>query len=166
MDEVLEKTIESWIYNNPQKCVEKGFPKFYKNIQNQYRLPSSKRIDIFTWEVREDALFFKIIELKRGEYGTSALSQAAEYLFEVLVQCLGHFSEIKYEIVLVGTEMDCSLDKVALVCTNVCFCRYLYDMDGVSFTYDYYVDEGDFCKPKKEPNMRGIDFVNELKQSQ
>lgn len=63
----LETDIEQIIFDNRNDLHNRGFIKFLKNTNRQHRLPSGKIIDLITFQVDDDAIRFKVIELKRGE---------------------------------------------------------------------------------------------------
>src|SRR5579871_3922858 len=106
MNDFLEKTLEDIIYDHKEIIHERGFSKFYKNTERQFRLPNGQIIDLFTFEIMDDILYFKIIELKRLELNLSSIWQIYSYFQFIWEQCVNRYKDVKYELILAGRTAD------------------------------------------------------------
>lgn len=167
MEGFTEKTIEDIIMTNLEKVVDRGFPTFYSNVKRQYRLPSGLIMDIFTWEVVDDVLYFKIIELKRRKIVFTDLWQICAYYVEVTGRTNFSFSEVRGEVILVGSCIDQEIRNVMSLGLSVDIYKYSYDFNGInfykwekvnsweSFSVENNPDNESFCLGLESPELKG-----------
>lgn len=129
-----EEQLESLIFDNKDKVHEKGLPKFYKHTIRQFILPSKKIIDLFTFEVRDDVLYFRIIELKRDMIFNDSFMQILGY-YSTVMRCLGKsFLSVRFDLVLVGYEINSSCSVLSdLMKDYLSVYMYNFDYTGMSF---------------------------------
>lgn len=130
----LEKTLEDIIMGNPEKCVERGFPAFYKNIKRQVRLPSAGIVDIMSWEIFDNELSVNIIELKKSEISISTYTQVIQYGVDVLKATHSAFEKVNVQLYVVGSEISSDALNILSWGVNIHNVCYVYDYDGIRFT--------------------------------
>lgn len=62
----LENDLEAIIFQNRNALHTRGLPPFHSKICRQFTLPSGKRMDIFSFEIRNNELYFSVWELKKS----------------------------------------------------------------------------------------------------
>ncbi len=152
---LTEEQLESFIYDNRDKIHEKGLPKFYQNTIRQFRLPNNKIIDLFTYEVKDNVLYFRVIELKKELVWVDTITQALGYTAFVNVLTDFCFTEVRPEFILVGSQIN----NLALACTHF--------LDKFLSIYDYQLKYEGILFSKKEYQQcihkNSYDFCNLLK---
>lgn len=131
----LERTLEDIIYESRATIHERGLPPFYKNTKRQFRLPSGKTIDIFTWEIDEkDSSFYaRIYELKKELLTEAALLQILGYYEEIFCAVKVDYKTVVIENILVGTAYTNTLRKIQHITDDIKMFSYKYCYDGVRF---------------------------------
>lgn len=129
----LEKTLEDIVFENKSIIHTKGFPKFKKNVFRQVAMPSGRKIDIFSYEIKDGKLYADIFELKLDRINTDAVCQAYNYFSELFQVIEGGFRSFDIHIVLIGRKYD-TIDIFNKM--NLSYSCYTYDytMDGIMFT--------------------------------
>lgn len=129
-----EEQLESFIYDNRNKIHERGLPKFYAHTIRQFRLSDKKIIDLFTFEIIEDVLYFRIIELKKDFIGLDAIIQILGYCGNIKALTEFHFTDVRYEMLLIGTTINplviCSAD---LLTPHLNIFLYDFTYEGIFF---------------------------------
>lgn len=122
----LEKTLEQIIYENRKVISEKGLPVFYENAKRQFCLPSGKIVDIFTWELDNGCLKFRIIELKREDIDDAAYWQILKYVNEFVNHIFGMFKKIEYSCVLIGSGLSTTIASASIFPSELKLYQYRY----------------------------------------
>lgn len=138
----LEKDLEDIMVEYHRKLKVRGFEDFYEHIERQFYLPSGKKIDIITWEIKGDVLYAKIIELKKDSTNEAALFQGLGYMQEFCECTAEEFSDLKVDLILVGTNIYNSVSNFLSVNPkNLKLYEYEYSFDGIKFRlHDYSVE--------------------------
>jgi hypothetical protein len=172
LSDFLEKTLEDIIYNYSHKIHEQGFCEFYLNKERQFRLPSGRIIDILTWEIKGDVLYFKIIELKRGCCDEAAFWQGLAYLNEFVAYIYPHFSNIRSKIILCGRSISENIENLLMVTGHAHAYVYKYAYDGIRFStnqtgnksgIDQYSEEQMTKIPLTHSSSFGIELSEKLR---
>ena len=79
MTALSEEQLETFIYDYRDRIHEKGFPKFYEHTVRQFALPNKKIIDLLTWEIKDNTLSLRIIELKKDFVLNDSIIQIMGY---------------------------------------------------------------------------------------
>lgn len=128
-----EATLEEMVINNLGFVQLRGFPEVYAKNKRQFKLPTGKVCDIFSYELIDNELRCKIFELKRGEIGIAALFQVLEY-GETIAKCsFGAFEKINIELYLIGSDLSVELFNLFAWGLNVKILTYEYKVDGIYF---------------------------------
>lgn len=160
MKPFFEKDLEDLIMEHKDNIDERGFVPLFSNTVQQFILPSGKKIDILSYEKKDDDIIVYIIELKRGKTKIASLLQAYEYLDELLEILYGvGYGMIYASVILVGYENTPVPICKFLNCPALFF-SYHYDIDGLKFTQQEVVSphygqtqyyEGGIVISKNEP---------------
>lgn len=151
VNDFLEKTLEEIIFEHKDIIHEKGFIKFYEKTFRQFYLPSGRKIDIFSFQIKEDILYFKIVELKRECLTIESMIQISDYFYELMYMSVPIFKEVKYELVLVGRSLDEKLMFIPDLGLGIDLFTYQYKIDGIYFHkvdkgIDYLISKEDWAK--------------------
>jgi hypothetical protein len=131
-----EKDLEAMIMENLPTMKDRGLPIFYKNTRNQVPLILDGICDILTWEIVNDKLFIRFIELKRHEVDIPALFQSIKYYQNsfLLRKSFFDFSQVFADIVLIGSERSDNLEELTyLNITNLSVYKYDFGFNGLFF---------------------------------
>lgn len=128
----LEKTLEDIVYENRNVIHQRGLPQIRTNSFRQFYLPSGVKLDIASFEVIGDCLYFDIWELKRDNINYSTLHQAYGYLDEIRCLCSDLFNECVFHIILVGKTYNPMPLLIDFKIKTSCY-TYSYEMNGISF---------------------------------
>ena|ERR1700760_201336 len=101
----LETTLEQIIFTHKDNIHEYGLPKLFKNTERQFRLPSGKIIDLFSFEIKENIVHCLIFELKKENIDESTLIQAYNYSFELSALLDKKFFGWDAKIILIGEQV-------------------------------------------------------------
>lgn len=168
MGDISEKNLETMIFKNRHTIHERGFIKFYANTERQFRLPNGLIIDIFTYEVIDDVLFFKIIELKVTAMTPDAIFQLIRYFSFLHVYTQDQFKNVKWELILVGCDhTEHSLDIMGLG-IKISFYEFEFGFNGLFFKREpceeLDFNDGKFGEFSSEEIVNSIkSFSSELK---
>lgn len=161
----LEKTLEQLIFLNRKVVHERGLPAFYKNAERQFRLPSGKIIDIFSFEfVHENSLHCRIYELKKDLLTIDSFLQILNYYNEIFGLLYPSFASIKVEGILVGSGITPDLEGIEEPITDISFYVYRYDFDGLKF------EKQEKCSDYTPEELKGyisekeINFLTRLRE--
>lgn len=167
MGTFLEKTLEDIIFENRGQIHEKGFCKLYENCERQFVLPSLKKIDILSWEVRDEVLYAKIIELKRNICDEIAFWQGVGYYAEFMPKVINHFKECHIDLVLCGSDYSSQVWDLCFFDIPLEIFTYKYAWDGVRFenwhTKLLISDHKNWRLTNKVNTVEHLDFANRLK---
>ena len=133
MNDFFEKTLEDMIFEKRNSIDEKGLNVFYKNSMRQVYLPCGKKIDILTWEIDNDTIYARIIEIKREKIDEKAFWQSIEYYSELLTALSGYFKEYNLEVVLIGTGCSLNIRNAQHISNILRVFEYSYGFDGIMF---------------------------------
>lgn len=128
-----EATLENMIMDNIGFCQLRGFPEVYNKTNRQFRLPTGKICDLFSYELNNNSLNCKIFELKRGELGVSALLQVIEYGIDAAKYSSWSFENVNIELYLIGSEINDEMLNLIGWGVNVKVLTYEYRFDGIHF---------------------------------
>lgn len=158
----LEKTLEEIVFENKDTVKDRGFMSFYQHTFRQYYLPSGKKIDIFSYEIVDNILYFRIVELKKECLNYAAFKQIMVYFFEVLEHTLGHFSKVEGKLTLVGKILDTDAFLLSENGGLLEFYLYKYTYDGIYFkkVFPHSPDE----PPMPETLKPNIQFCEKLSE--
>lgn len=132
MNTFFEKKLEQIVFEQRKIAHTKGLDIFYENAERQVYL-SGKKVDILTWEIKEEVIYARIIEFKREKVKEGALFQVLDYYQEFFINIAGAFKGYKIEMVLVGTEISLNVKSAANVTNNLKLYEYDYNFDGIFF---------------------------------
>lgn len=133
MPDFSEKSLEIMIFENRHAIRDRGFDKFYKHTERQFKLPNGGIIDLFTYEIEGDHIKFRIIELKKGKLNLAAFDQILSYFIEVWAILDRSFKKVTYECVLVGEEVDDFIEGLLMFGTDMNIFTYSFGYDGLFF---------------------------------
>lgn len=105
MKDFLEQTLEDIIFSNRNIIHEKGLSRLYQNSIRQFVLPSGKKIDIFSFEIKDCVIEFSVIELKKDKGDLQTIVQAIEYYGELCEIMNSNFSIHVGKIIVVGSDI-------------------------------------------------------------
>lgn len=170
MGDFSEKSLETMMFENKEALKERGFDRFYKKTERQFRLPNGCYIDLFTYEIDGDHLKFRVIELKKGQLNFDAYSQLCGYFCMVCELVQRCFSKITYECILIGESLGEDIQEILLLGSDVSVYTYSFGYDGLFFKYwNKYADLepgvwGDI--PADEPfRVKSETFSNYLRKN-
>lgn len=134
LNSFTEKDLETMIMDNRSIISERGLSIFYKNTDRQVKVPLGGIIDIFTWEISENTLFARVIELKKDEISMVALVQALDYY-----ECVSYnrmlFDKVSIEIILIGSVIKDDLKFLKnMEIPNLSLYTYDFGFNGLFFT--------------------------------
>lgn len=129
----LERTLEDIIFENRNVIQERGFPKFKEKVFRQVILPSGKKIDILSLQIKNGHLEFDVFELKRETININTACQAYYYVEEISRLVANEFVSCKPSIVLVGKYYE-NIPLLKELKIPISVYTYSYHMDGISFT--------------------------------
>jgi hypothetical protein len=136
---LTEDQLEELIYEYRNDIHERGLPKFYTNTIRQFVLPNKKVIDLFTYEIIDNELYFRIIELKKDFIWVDAFIQIIGYFATVKALSDTKFSNIHYDLVLAGEGINViPLAVLNLFHGNVKVYTYDLTYEGIRFTEQIY----------------------------
>lgn len=153
----LEKTLEEMVFFNQEEAINRGFPEFYKNTKNQFRLPSGKIIDIFSFEIIDDVFYCKIFELKRDQINIQTAYQAIGYGREVAKLTGSYYKSKDIQLYLVGSDMDTEFFNLSSWGANFHAYVYQYKIDGIKFEA---MSSCNCCWYTQNPDEYGSDEIN------
>ncbi len=159
-----EHDLEQLIYDQRFTIHERGFPRFYANTKRQFRLPNGKVIDIFTWEVVDDCLRYKIIELKKDWLTGRSLAQLANYYVWIKTFLTGNFRKIEPELILVGYSSDANLLDLVEMGIKVSTYHYNWNEDGLTFQKWKQVKEYRMADLHIDHIIQGRDLSEKLRK--
>jgi hypothetical protein len=133
MNDFFEKTLEDMIYENRDSIKDKGLDIFYKNTIRQFEITANK-FDMFTWEIVEDTLFCRIIELKRDKLTYDNVFQILEYNAILMCAMFGYFKIIKMELILIGSVIPSQIVNITHISNIFRLFKYDYTINGIKFT--------------------------------
>lgn len=133
MPDFSEKSLETMMFENRKEIHERGFDRFYENVIRQFRLPNGGIIDLFTFEIENNELKFRIIELKKGCIDSAAYWQIFGYFIEVASKTEHDFEKVTYELVLVGESLTEEIETMVMVGTDLAIYTYSFGYDGLVF---------------------------------
>jgi len=163
MNDFHEKTVEDIMFENKHIIHERGFENFYEHTIRQFILPSGKIIDLFTYEIKNKILHFKIIELKRDSITEGSIFQIGRYILELIELTRGLFEKIEYKLIIVGSTINEPAIIILDLGIKIDFYIYKYEYDGINFKklsagmYPYFDVE-------TTPSYAAVDFVKELRK--
>lgn len=164
MNDFFEKTLEDIIFEKRNTIDEKGLNVFYKNSMRQVYLPCGKKIDILTWEIDNDTIYARIIEIKREKIDEKAFWQSVEYYSELLAALGGYFKEYNLEIVLIGTGCNQNVKGAQHISNIVRVFEYRYGFDGIVFVENGTSYKNTMSLVKKFlPDEDSIPLIEKLK---
>lgn len=131
----LEKTLEDIIFDAQDRIVERNFPFVLQRTVRQWKLPSQKRIDLFSFTLSDNAIQCRIFELKREELGLASLVQIISYYNELVTLLFPHFTNVSIECFLVGRTIAPELMLLKDNLVNIDLYSYRYDFDGIKFNH-------------------------------
>lgn len=170
MSDFLEKTLEDIVYENRYRIYKRGFIDFYFCTERQFTLPSGARMDLFTWELRGEVLFCKIIELKKERVTADSLWQILRYYDEIFFGLYKQFSGLKIDLVLVGNGITDNIDSVSTLIPQLSVYEYKYNFDGISFFKTNFFSEDELKRinheqPYREPNESTLPLARHLREA-
>lgn len=133
MLDLSEKSLETMIYEYRETIFERGFVHFYKNTERQFRLPCNFIIDLFTYEVKDNVLYYKIIELKKAELTMEAVFQIVQYFLWIWEYTENQYERVEWELILVGDDMDAEVWYLTHLEPRISFYEYKFGYDGLFF---------------------------------
>ncbi len=104
--DLLEQTLEDIIYNNRSIIHTKGLSRLRMNTFRQVVLPSSRKIDILSFEINEGCFNCDIYELKRDVINADAVCQAFNYFKEIRYLTKSWFCRLDAKIIMVGKKYE------------------------------------------------------------
>lgn len=128
----LENDLEAIIFQNRNALHTRGLPPFHSKICRQFTLPSGKRMDIFSFEIRNNELYFSVWELKKEQINSDALCQALSYHKEIKSIVGNDFKKIHGQILLIGKSFG-YLPLIDYLEVDIRVYTYAYGADGISF---------------------------------
>lgn len=158
----LEKTLETIIHESYDECIKRGFPELYANRKRQFNVPDIGFIDIFSFEIRDDILYCKIIELKREKLTDQCFWQLCKYHHSILCLTFRHFKEVKIELILVGNDLDSKIFHLADLNVDMRFIVYSYSATGITFS-ELNKGLGDYYSSDDPQSSVPLEFSNRLK---
>jgi hypothetical protein len=176
MKDFLETDLEDIIFEHRKVIHRYGLPKFLKNTIRQLILPSGKKIDLFTFDIKDDELTFAVFELKKDKTDTQTLVQAFGYVSELMEMFYDKFAACKPAIVVVGKDVK-HIPLIYFLKIPAESYSYKYGINGLEFTREDNRTEWDKSGNLKyanllcainfeiiqENNERIIDAYNSLK---
>jgi hypothetical protein len=129
----LEKKLEDLIFENRKSISSRGLDIFYPNAVRQLRIPEGLILDIFTWEIRDEILYGRIIELKREDIDERAYWQSINYWISLRIAVCGYFKDSEIEIVLIGTGSTINVRNAQHTSRIIRLFNYKYTFDGIVF---------------------------------
>lgn len=152
MNAFYEKTLEEIIFEKREVVAQRGLDIFYKNTARQLRF-GKYIFDMFTWEIINDTLFCRIIELKKEGLNRCHLDQILCYTYNFYGFCLGYFKKVELEAILIGTnQLDPAIKHTQSISNILRVFEYSYGFDGISFK-------------EKMPNLNTInEFLMEFEE--
>lgn len=134
MTAATERQLEDLMFEHADELHERGFIKFHKHIRRQVTLPSGLIIDLISFEVIDNALKFKLIELKRDVINWDALVQLNNYFTEIADCIFNHFDVVEWELILVGSDIDVRFSALSeSLSKHVKMYLYSIGFNGISF---------------------------------
>lgn len=159
-----EKQLEDLIFDNRQSMADRGLCPFYAYTERQYKLPSGRIIDLFTFEIKDDILYAKIVELKKDELNEAAIWQIGIYYEELLLLTLGYFKDYQIDLILVGDGMNFNVSR--LVMMNCIIQAYTYNFGINGLTFVRFDNSSTALKARKfEPEPACTEFCDKLKMA-
>ena len=135
-------------------------------------MPSGKRIDIFSWEIRDNVFYANVIELKKNTAMRDSFWQGMDYVEELAWHTIESFEDLKIKLIIVGNESYSHLSTAGIYGDNVRVYEYTYEWDGILFSPQEYSIEALY---KDLQNRRLVDpsidffkkqgFAEKLKKS-
>ena len=133
MNAFYEKTLEEIIFEKIEMVADKGLNIFYKNTVRQLKV-DKYIFDMFTWEIKDDILFCRIIELKKEGLNREHLNQVLSYTYGFYGICLGFFKKVELEAILIGTKIiDPCITHTQSISNILRIFEYYYGFDGIFF---------------------------------
>jgi hypothetical protein len=130
----LEKNLEDIIFENKTNLESRGLVNlFYEKTKRQVILPNGKKIDILTWEVRDNIIYARIIELKKDTIDESAFFQGLYYHEYFICAIGGYYDGYEIEVVFIGSNMYENVKTVFQITDCIRYIQYSYKHDGISF---------------------------------
>lgn len=130
---ITEEQLESFIYENRNRIHEKGLPKFYEHTIRQFVLPNKKKIDLFSFEIKEDVFYCRIFELKKEQVWIDAIAQVLGYGAFVSVLTQMAFTEVKIELILIGSNATEMVLASLPFIPQLSIYNYSFGYDGILF---------------------------------
>lgn len=175
-NDFLEKTLEEIIFYNRHRIIKRGFnEEFYDHTERQFLLPSGRRIDILTWQIRGNVIYANIIELKKDQATNAAFWQGLDYLDEFTTHLFGTFGDMKMKLTIIGKDIYDSVSKLLCLDSKILkLYDYIYDWDGIRFSEHNYTSNKiisgikrdiiqPFIKPESAIYYPAIEFSNRLR---
>lgn len=149
--DITEAMLETMIFENRHIIHERGFPRFYRNASRQVVLPSGKIMDIITYEVNDNVLNVRVIELKKDLITVPAILQALYYMDELNLYACNAFDKVNWDIVVVGSSIDADGFTVAsFLIQHLKALDYKFDFNGLAFGNDNQYDINFSMETKEE----------------
>ncbi len=129
----LEQTLEDIIFENRAIIHTKGLCQFKGTSFRQLILPSSKKLDILSYDITDGHISIDLYELKKDTINLDAILQAYNYFTEVSTCICGSFKTFDIHIIMIGRRYDPPplLEKMKL---PISVFVYDYELNGISFT--------------------------------
>lgn len=137
---LLEEQLEQFIIDYKDNIHEKGLPKFYKHTIRQVALPSEKIVDILTYEIVDDTLNFRIIELKKEAVYTDAIIQVMNYFATIGLATNNTFSKVNADMILIGGDISSSTLFLSKYIKNMGIYKYELGLNGITFKKQSILD--------------------------
>jgi hypothetical protein len=90
-------------------------------------------MDLFTYEVVDDILYFKIIELKIGPIDADAIFQIIRYFTFMHMYTQDQFKDVKWELILVGSDHTTYSLDISGIGVKISFYEFSFGFDGLFF---------------------------------
>lgn len=131
----LENDLEAIIFENRQALHSRGLPPFFSKICRQFTLPSGKRMDIFSFEIYNNELYFSVWELKKDQVNNDTLMQALAYYREISSIIGSDFKKCHGQILLMGKSFG-YLPLIDCLDIDIQVYTYGYGADGITFSFE------------------------------
>lgn len=161
-NDMLEKDLEDWIYNNPHAFFKKRYMDFDRWIGRQVKLGNGIA-DLIAQVKLGDSLKIIVIELKKDEITDSALAQVMRYKDSVVDAIESKMEEYPVkEHTVWAMVCGSSIGPTTLAAANamgisVSVYETKFSFDGIHFTKDYIESRN-----KKDRNFAASGELDEV----